>query len=225
MVIDLVVLVDRGLLLTLPGRRIAAVIEAVSVPRRDRHLHPLDRIRERSLRRQLDDPVFLPVRTALRNPVDRIPGVLRRDERRERDGRPPDIRIDEDFGRAGQPLLDVQHALVLEPGVPAEKEVRALARRLRVLLVVVEPPDAILHGIPERNLLQVPERDGVLRLDPLERFGRVVVLEPSIRIRNLHTVIPVDLVHLARLRVLQLLRREGDRAADRQRRADGARCR
>ena len=110
-----------------------------------RDLDPVDRVVERLLRRELHDLVLLPVGAALRD--RRRPRMLASFEGANapsRDGpvRRPRVRIDQHLGRAVEPLLDVEDALVLQPVVLAEEEVRTLARRRRVLRVVVELLDA-----------------------------------------------------------------------------------
>ncbi len=99
---DLVVLVDRRLLLPRRRRRIPAVEEAIAVPRDARHLDPLERVVERRLAGQVHDLELLPVRAAARDAVDRVGRVLRWREDAQADraiGRPR-VRIDQHFRRA-----------------------------------------------------------------------------------------------------------------------------
>src|SRR5688500_16550594 len=96
------VLIDPVSLLALRRRRIAAVIEAVAVPRDTRDLDPFERIGQRLLRRQLHYLVFLPVGSGLRDAVD---GVLRvggwREHAEARRRRPFElVGIEQDLGRA-----------------------------------------------------------------------------------------------------------------------------
>ncbi len=138
----LVVLVDRRLLLALFRCRVAAVEEAVTVPRGAGHLHPFDRIRQGLFRGELHHLQLLPVRTAAGDAVDGVLRVFGRHERGERDRISPGVGIDQHLGRAAHPLLDVENALVLQPTVLSEEHVWSLSTRGRVLLVVVELLDA-----------------------------------------------------------------------------------
>ena len=113
-----------------------------------------------------------------------------------------------------QALLDVEDALVLQPLVLPEEDVRALPRRRRDLLVVVEGDDPVGERFPEGNLFEVPERHLVLRLDPGRGVGSVVVLEPAVRIGDSDAVIRVDLVDFPRFRVLELLCERGRRRGE-----------
>ena len=83
---DLMVLVDRSFLVAFGRLRVAAVVEAVAVPRDLRNLRPIDRVCERALRRELHDFVLQPIGAALRDAVDGVLRVLRRLEGRELHG-------------------------------------------------------------------------------------------------------------------------------------------
>ena len=169
---DLVVFVDRRLLLSRRRRRITAVEEAVAVPRHARHLDPLERVIERRLAGQVHDLELLPVRAAARDAVDRVRRVLRWREDAQADraiGRPR-VRIDQHFRCAVDTALDEENALVLQSRVPAEEEVRSLARRCRVLFVVVQLQHARLERGAKRDAFEIRERDGVLRLAPTPPF-------------------------------------------------------
>ena len=149
--VDAVVFVDAGAVLALRRLGIAAVIEAVALPRDARDLDPVHGVGQRLLRRQLDDLVDRPVGAVRLHAVDGVLRVRRRRERRRASSCRPTVGIDEDLGCAVDPFLDVEHALILEPVVLPEEVVRALARRRRVLRVVVELLDARLQLLRGRG--------------------------------------------------------------------------
>ena len=208
-----------ALALRLIGSRIAAVEEPVARPGDVRDLDPLQRVVQRLLRGELDDVVFLPVRSARRLAVDRVLRVLRRAERgqRHRAGlRAPRVRIDEDLRRALESLLEVEHALILQAVVLSEEDVLRLPGRRRVALVIVQRAQPRRHRAAVRDAVEIAERDLVLRFDPRRGFGRVVVLQPPVGIGDLDAMIGVDVVRLPRLRIGQRLLRDGSDGQDRE---------
>ena len=66
-----------------------------------------------------------------------------------------------------------------------------------VLGVVIELLQALLELRTVGDLLQVVESYLILRLDPRESFGRVVIFKPAIGIGDFDPVIVVDLVVFA----------------------------
>jgi hypothetical protein len=98
--------------------------------------------------------------------------------------------------------------LVLEAFVLAEEEVRALARRRTVALVVVELHDARAQRVAVADALEIRERHGVLGLDPRGRLGRRLVLEPAVRVGDLRAVIVVYMVDCLRHGIRRWLRGE-----------------
>ena len=145
---------------------------------------------------EIQHAIFLPVRAAARHAVDRELAVLRRREAHEAHGAVfrPLVRIDQHLGLAGQALLDVEHALVLQAVVLREEVVLALARRRRVLRVVVERVQPLGQLRAVRNLVEIRERHLVLRLDPRRGLRGRVVLQPSIRVGDRRAVIGVDVI-------------------------------
>ena len=122
----------------------------------------------------------------------------------------------------------VKHALILQPVVPGEEIAASLLERHAVTLVIPQPGQARLDGRQPGNLLKIAESDFVLRLHPGLCLRRIVVLQPAIRIGDLHAVIIVHDVRPARVRVNDFGRRgvvgglvghaAGDRQCRRQRR-------
>ena len=111
--------------------------------------------------------------------------------------------IDQHLGFALDALLDVEHALVLQAVVLAEEEVVALARRRRVLRVVVEVLAAASVSCARNGIFSRYANVTLFCASTHAWSRRVVVLEPAIRVRHLRAVIGVDVIDGPGDRVLQ----------------------
>src|SRR5262249_30981897 len=109
--------------MTLLGRIVAAVVEAVPLPSDSRDFDPLQFFGKRLFGRRLHHVNLFPVRTASGDAVDGILSVLRK----RKGGEAPRavgrkrVRIDQHFRGSVKPLLNVEDALILQ-SVVFEKE-------------------------------------------------------------------------------------------------------
>ena len=205
--VDLLKLVLRRKFVPRLRRVEPAVEESISRPAKAREFDPFQIVRENLPRGDLDHVPFLPVRSANGNSVRGVAAILGNVKRAQT--RSPIRRklvwVQQHFRRPLQPLLRVNHVLILQPVVLGKKKIVALAERRRVFRKVKELLQARLHLGPIRNLVQIRERDLVLRFHPLGRFRGIVILQPAIRIGDLCTVIVIHLVVLPRLRIVEPL--------------------
>src|SRR6266571_3290708 len=93
------------------------------------------------------------------------------------------------------------HALVLQAVVLREEEPLAAARRSSVPGIVVKLRQALLDLLAKGNLLEVGERDLVFLFNPMRDLGRIVILEPTIRIGDGHPKVGISVVCPFRFRV------------------------
>jgi len=203
--VDLLVLVPGGELLARFGGVVATVVEAVAAPGRAGELDPLQVVRQLAAAGHAHDLQLAPVGARRRVADHDVAVVLgetgqtgpRGAVLRERVG------IEEDLGLAGQALLVVGHALVLEAVVLAEKVVIARPERRAVAGVVHQRLQPSADGVAVGDLAQVAEGEGVLLLHPGGHGRGLVILEPAVRVGHLGAVVVVRLVHRGRLGILE----------------------
>ena len=93
------------------------------------------------------------------------------------------------------------YALVLQALVLREEKPLAAARRSSVPGIVVKLRQALLDLLAIGNLLEVGERDLILLFNPMRDLGRIVILEPPIRIGDGHAKVVIGVVCPFRFRV------------------------
>ena len=170
-VVHLVVIVRRRQLLA-PGRlAVAAVEEPVVLPGDVGDLDPFQFVGQRLPARDVHDVAVVPVRSAGGLAVGGISGGFRQRQGGElrgalgREG----IRVEQDLGRRVEPLLHVDDGLILQAVIFREEEIVAAAVGRTEAGVVVQLREAFLEASPERDRVEVAERDLVFGLDPSGR--------------------------------------------------------
>jgi len=211
MIVDLLVAVQIEQRIGPSGRlRIAAVEEARAVmgPRGARELDPLQVVAAVLVRRDVADAELLPIGAAAGGAIDHGAPVFRQCQDRQRDGSVlrQRVGIEQHLRLRRERALRVQHGLILEAGVLEEEVAAALLEGSSVFRVVPQLRQAAANALSLGNLLQVGERDSVLRLHPGPGFRRVHILEPAIGVRNLGAVVVLHDVTLAGGRISKGLR-------------------
>ena len=185
---------------------VTAVKKALAVlrPGRAGELDPLQFVRQIRPRPHVAHLPLLPVRAGHGQPVRHEISVLTEavaTQRHRAIGR-QFVWIEQHarFGLKG--VGHVQHRLILQPVVLRKKVTPALFERHPVALVIPQ----FLQARPQlralRQLLEIPERHAILRLDPRFGLGRIVILQPAIRIGDRHAVININLIRAGGRRII-----------------------
>jgi hypothetical protein len=179
------------------GLGIAAVVEAVAAPGDLREAHPAQRVADEHAPFHVHHLDLVPVGARDRGHLaGRVATVSAERERSEREGavERPGVRIEDGFGHAVQPVLDVEHRLVAQALVEEEEDFLALAERRAVLRVVGQGADAFARGSAKRDAVEMGEGLPVLRRDPAGGRFRLVVLEPAVGIGDARAEVVVDVI-------------------------------
>ena len=173
---------------------VAAVIEAVPGPDGARELDPADHVGQQFARGHVHHADLDPVRTGRGGRIGAILAVLRERYVAQRDRTVVRqlVRVEEYLGRTVEAFLAVEHALVLQPVVLEKEKVVAVLARHAVFRIVPELGQPVADLVAERDLRQVVLRDFVFGRHPGGRLGRVVVLQPAVRIGHFRSEVVVD---------------------------------
>ena len=175
-------------------RLVAAVIEAVPGPDGARELDPADHVGQQFARGHVHHADLDPVRTGRGGRIGAILAVLRERYVAQRDRTVVRqlVRVEEYLGRTVEAFLAIEHALVLQSVVLEKEKVVAVLARHSVFRVVPELGQPVADLVAERDLRQVVLRDFVFGRHPGGRLGRVVVLQPAVRIGHFRSEVVVD---------------------------------
>ena len=193
------------------GRFVVARVKkslAIFGPGRAGKLHPPDDVRRVRGRSHVAHVNLLPVRAGGGKRVGHEIAVLRDviTFQRHRAVGGKFVRIEQQRRLGVERRHCVKHVLVLQPVVLRIEVTPALFERRAVTLVIPQFGQPFLNGQAFWNPFQVTESDLVLGLNPGFGFGRIVVLQPAVRIGDLHAVIIVHDVCLAREGIIEFSR-------------------
>ena len=140
---------------------------------------------------------LIPVATAARNGVSHIAAIFRKVNRLQRHSAIVGefVWVEHFTRRAIERVHFIQHALILQTIVLIEEVFTVMLERNAHLLIVLEFHHLLFQGIAERNLRNVVLGHLVFGFHPSGGFGRIVVLQPAVRVSHLHAKILIYLVH------------------------------
>src|ERR1700753_2742956 len=196
MVVNLVAFVAGRKVVTILRRVIPAIKETITEPGDTSHLQPLEVIFQYLAGLDFQYVTFLPIGAAAGQVIGKvasIPGSFSccqaycavRGEL---------IGVDQNAWGAFQALLHVENALILQPVVFRPQVVGTAAPRNAVLGVVVELLQPLLELSAIGDLHQVILSQLILRFDPGQGVGGVVILQPAIGIGYAGPVVVIDLL-------------------------------